>query len=148
LQPFAERQEVTVSCELPASASERAVTGDEERLEQLFVNLVHNAIKFSPAGGDVVVTVARTTGTAAKIVTEVSDSGEGIPRKSLERVFERFYKVDRARTRDGSTGTGLGLSIARHIVEAHGGRIWAESVEGEGASFFVELPAAAPAGAG
>jgi two-component system phosphate regulon sensor histidine kinase PhoR len=148
MEPFAERQEVTISRELPASAAERAVTGDEERLEQLFVNLIHNAIKFSPAGGDVVVKVVRTDGPPAKVLTEVSDSGEGIPRKSLERVFERFYKVDRARTRDGSSGTGLGLSIARHIVEAHGGRIWADSVEGEGASFFVELPANSPAGPG
>ena len=142
LQPFADRQEVTLSYELPDSPDDRAVTGDEERLEQVLVNLVHNAIKFSPAGGEVAVSVTRPDGEPAKNVTKVKDSGQGIPRKSLERVFERFYKVDRARTRDGSSGTGLGLSIARHIVEAHGGRIWAESVEGEGATFIVELPTA------
>jgi two-component system, OmpR family, phosphate regulon sensor histidine kinase PhoR len=142
LQPFADRQEVTLSYHLPDAAADRAVTGDEERLEQVLVNLVHNAIKFSPAGGEVDVAVARSDGEPAMVVTKVQDNGQGIPRKSLERVFERFYKVDRARTRDGSTGTGLGLSIARHIVEAHGGRIWAESVEGEGATFVVELPTA------
>jgi two-component system phosphate regulon sensor histidine kinase PhoR len=142
LQPFADRQEVTLRYQLPESSDDRAVTGDEERLEQVLVNLVHNAIKFSPAGGEVEVSVSRTDGEPAKIVTKVQDNGQGIPRKSLERVFERFYKVDRARTRDGSSGTGLGLSIARHIVEAHGGRVWAESVEGEGATFIVELPTA------
>ena len=141
LQPFADRQEVTLISQLPESIIDRAVTGDEERLEQVLVNLVHNAIKFSPAGGEVAVSLARTAGEPAEILTKVRDNGPGIPRKSLERIFERFYKVDRARTRDGSSGTGLGLSIARHIVEAHGGRIWAESVEGQGATFIIELPA-------
>jgi two-component system phosphate regulon sensor histidine kinase PhoR len=141
LQPFAERQQVTLSHHLPESTDDRAVTGDEERLEQLFVNLIHNAIKFSPAGAEVVVSEWRVAGDAPTIVTEVRDSGPGIPRRALERVFERFYKVDRARSRHAASGTGLGLSIARHIVDAHDGRIWVESVEGKGASFFVELPA-------
>jgi two-component system phosphate regulon sensor histidine kinase PhoR len=74
-----------------------------------------------------------------KIRVSVADSGVGIPAEDLPRIFERFYKVDRAR---GKSGTGLGLAIARHVVEAHGGRIWAESVEGRGATFYFTLPAA------
>ena len=141
LAPFADRQGVRIVSRLPHGAAERTVVGDSERLEQLLFNLVHNAIKFSPAGGVVDVAVERSAAKPAEVIAQVTDQGPGIPRGSLERVFERFYKVDRARTRDGTTGTGLGLSIARHIVEAHGGRIWVESVEGEGASFFVALPA-------
>ena len=73
----------------------------------------------------------------------VEDHGQGIPRTALPRIFERFYKVDRARTR-GAGGTGLGLSIARHIVEAHGGRIWAESEEGVGSTFSFAIPITGP----
>ena len=73
----------------------------------------------------------------------VEDHGPGIPRAALERVFERFYKVDRARTRSGG-GTGLGLSIAKHVVEAHDGRIWATSVEGEGSTFAFSIPLRGP----
>jgi two-component system phosphate regulon sensor histidine kinase PhoR len=142
LRPLAERNSVRIVEQAPSAADERTVTGDAERLEQLVVNLVHNAIKFSPPEGEVTVSVWRTADQPASVVTEVRDVGPGIPRQALERVFERFYKVDRARTHGDTSGTGLGLSIARHIVDAHGGRIWVESLEGEGASFFVELPAA------
>jgi two-component system phosphate regulon sensor histidine kinase PhoR len=137
LRLYADRQEVGLRGEMPASAADRMVTGDEERLEQMLVNLVHNAIKFSTPGTDVVV---RTRGQPDGVLMEVEDHGPGIPKRELERIFERFYKVDRARTRGRPGGTGLGLSIARHIAEAHGGRIWAESEEGTGARFFVALP--------
>jgi two-component system phosphate regulon sensor histidine kinase PhoR len=113
------------------------VRGDESRLGQVFVNLLHNAVKFSPGGGDVVVRL-RVEGD--QVVTEVEDHGIGIPRASLDRVFERFYKVDRARVRGG--GTGLGLAIARHVINQHGGTIRVESEEGRGSTFSFALPRA------
>ena len=117
------------------------VRGDEARLGQVFVNLVHNAIKFSPDGGEVRVRV-RSDG--AEVVSSVTDHGIGIAKVDRARIFERFYKADRARLRGG--GTGLGLSIARHIVEGHGGRIWVESEEGHGSTFSFAIPVS-PAGA-
>jgi two-component system phosphate regulon sensor histidine kinase PhoR len=134
LRTFAERQGVVlvelVADDLPP------VRGDEERLGQLLMNLLHNAIKFSPDGGTVTVTSdERPEG----VVISVADHGMGIPRKDQDRVFERFYKVDRARQR-GLGGTGLGLAIARHVAEAHGGRLWLRSVEGEGSTFSFSLP--------
>ena len=138
LRMYADRQQVTLHDEVPAQASERMVRGDPERLGQLLVNLLHNAVKFSPTNSDVVV---RVHAADAEVLLEVEDRGEGIPRRELERIFERFYKVDRARSSaPGGAGTGLGLSIARHIVERHGGRIWAQSTEGAGARFIVALP--------
>jgi two-component system, OmpR family, phosphate regulon sensor histidine kinase PhoR len=135
LRLFAERQGVVLRAE--SSAPVPSVRGDEARLGQVFVNLLHNAIKFSPAGGDVSVTVRED---GDQVVASVVDHGVGIPRSALARVFERFYKVDRARVRGG--GTGLGLSIARHVVEQHGGRIWVESEEARGSTFSFALPIA------
>jgi two-component system phosphate regulon sensor histidine kinase PhoR len=109
---------------------------DRKMIGRVLGNLIHNAIKFTPDRGQI------TIGAAAaddKIKVSVADTGVGIPAEDLPRVFERFYKVDRAR---GKSGTGLGLAIARHVVEAHGGRIWAESVEGRGATFYFTLPKA------
>ena len=117
------------------------VRGDEARLGQVFVNLVHNAIKFSPDGGEVRVRVRSDGG---EVVSVVTDHGIGIAKVDQARIFERFYKADRARLRGG--GTGLGLSIARHIVEGHGGRIWVESEEGRGSTFSFAIPVS-PAGA-
>jgi two-component system phosphate regulon sensor histidine kinase PhoR len=111
------------------------IRGDEARLGQVFINLVHNAVKFSPEGGEVRVEVRREADHARASVT---DHGIGIAKVDRARVFERFYKVDRARVRGG--GTGLGLSIARHVVRGHGGRIWVESEEGAGSTFIFELP--------
>jgi two-component system, OmpR family, phosphate regulon sensor histidine kinase PhoR len=140
LRPYAERQGVPLRGEVPGSAAERTIEGDAERLGQLLLNLLHNAIKFSEP--DAVVTV-RVRPSDGHVRIEVEDHGPGIPRRDLERIFERFYKVDRARTRGGPGGTGLGLAIARHIAEGHGGRTWVESEEGMGATFIVELPRAA-----
>jgi len=138
LSLFAERQGVQLTVE-DGGATQR-VRGDGERLGQALLNLLHNAVKFSPPGAQVVVRVASDEHEA--IVT-VQDHGPGIPRAAMPRVFERFYKGDRARTH-GVGGTGLGLSIARHVVEAHGGRIWVESEEGSGSTFGFALPVTGP----
>ncbi len=114
------------------------VRGDEDRLGQVLVNLLHNAVKFSPNGGTIVVGVSETVD---EVTVWVRDPGIGVPRADLTRIFERFYKVDRARVR-GRGGTGLGLSIARHVVDAHGGRIWVESEEGQGSRFAFTIPTA------
>jgi two-component system phosphate regulon sensor histidine kinase PhoR len=111
------------------------IQADPSRLEQVLVNLIHNAIKFTRPGG-VVELSASVEGEFVRFT--VRDNGAGIPEHDLERIFERFYKADHARS---GGGTGLGLSIARHIVEAHGGKIWAESAEGRGSTFFFIVPA-------
>jgi two-component system, OmpR family, phosphate regulon sensor histidine kinase PhoR len=134
VETFAQRQGVTLAVRVPDDLP--PVRGDEERLDQLLLNLLHNAIKFSPDGGEV--TVAADEHPDAAVVS-VIDHGVGIPARDQQRVFERFYKVDRARQR-GQGGTGLGLAIARHIAEAHGGSIWLDSVEGEGSTFSFSLP--------
>ena len=138
LRLFADRQGVTLRVEAPDGLP--PVRGDSARLGQVVVNLVHNAVKFSPDGGEILVRADRE---GADIVTSVQDHGVGIPRDAQDRVFERFYKVDRARMRaETGGGTGLGLAIARHVVEQHGGRIWVESSEGSGSTFSFALPVA------
>ncbi len=104
------------------------------RLEQVLVNLIHNAVKFTRPGGEVVLFAEPAEGA---VQFAVKDTGIGIPADDLPRIFERFYRVDKSRA---GSGTGLGLSIARHIVEAHGGKIWADSVEGQGSTFFFTIP--------
>ncbi|MEW6226111.1 MAG: ATP-binding protein [Chloroflexota bacterium] len=136
LRLFAERQGVALT--VTADPAAPRVRGDEDRLGQVFVNLVHNAVKFSPDGGDVSVQVRPDGG---EVIVSVIDHGIGIPKRDQPRIFERFYKVDRARVRGG--GTGLGLSIARHVVERHGGRIWLESEEGRGSTFSFAIPVTA-----
>jgi two-component system phosphate regulon sensor histidine kinase PhoR len=136
LRLFAERQGVRLRVDVPDDLPR--IRGDEARLGQVFVNLVHNAVKFSRSGGEVVVAVRPAEG---ELVASVEDHGIGIPRAAQPRIFERFYKVDRARVRGGTPGgTGLGLAIARHVVEQHGGRIWLESTEGKGSTFSFALP--------
>ena len=110
------------------------IQADAPRLEQVLVNLIHNAIKFTQPGGEVVLS---TSSEGNFIQFSVRDNGSGIPADELERIFERFYKADRARS---GGGTGLGLSIARHTVEAHGGKIWVESAEGRGSTFYFMIP--------
>ncbi|MBN2386446.1 MAG: PAS domain-containing protein [Anaerolineales bacterium] len=120
-----------------AGADLPPVRADAARLEQVLVNLIHNAVKFTRPGGEVILQAGAER---AFVRFAVHDTGLGIPAEDLARIFERFYKTDRSRS---GGGTGLGLSIARHIVEAHGGRIWAESVESQGSTFFFTIPTAA-----
>ncbi len=105
-------------------------------MTQVLVNLLHNAVKFSPIEGSVKIS-ARLRESWLEI--EVADRGPGIPQEDLQRVFDKFYRVSHS---DGTGGTGLGLAISKGIVEAHGGRIWAESRPGGGARIMVELPLA------
>ena len=112
--------------------------GDGDRLRELMVVLTHNAIKYTDSGGRVRLEVRRPSG--GKATVRVSDTGRGIPAEALPHIFDRFYRVDKARSREAG-GTGLGLAIARWIAEAHGGSIRAESVPGVGSAFTVELPA-------
>ncbi len=107
---------------------------DQYRIEQVLLNIIHNAIKFTDPGGSISVRVKKQEG---EVLFSVSDTGIGIAADELPRIFERFYKVNKARDDEGS---GLGLAISRHIITAHGGRIWAESVEGKGSTFFFTLP--------
>lgn len=114
------------------------VFADPERVHQVLFNLLDNAVRFTPAGGRITVTASRRNGS---IDVTVADTGPGIEPEHLPRLFERFYRVDQARSRDDG-GTGIGLAIARSVVEAHGGRIWAESELGRGSTFTFELPVA------
>jgi len=134
MQLQAERAGLTLT--LDCGRDLPAVLADPNRMEQVLVNLVHNAIKFTPPGGEILVSAHNEPG---KVVFMVRDTGVGIEPEALTRIFERFYKADRSRS---GGGTGLGLSIARHLVESHGGHIWAESNPGQGSTFYFSLPIA------
>jgi two-component system phosphate regulon sensor histidine kinase PhoR len=132
LRPQAERSVLRLAVDLPSDLP--LVWADAERIQQVVTNLVHNAIKFTPSGGEVMISAAAGEG---EVVVSVHDTGVGIPANDLPRIFERFYKADHARS---GGGTGLGLAISKHIVQGHGGRIWAESIEGRGSTFYFSLP--------
>ena len=120
----------TLSAELRARA-------DADRLQQVLFNLIENAIKYGRTEGTV--TVGGALNAAGKVEVWVQDDGPGIPPEAKDRVFERFYRADRARSRE-TGGTGLGLSIVKHIVQAHGGEVWVKSELGQGATFYFTLP--------
>jgi two-component system sensor histidine kinase ResE len=114
------------------------LNGDPDRLNQVFSNLVHNAIKFTPAGGTIRLAAYRT---GSSVVVTVTDTGAGIPAADLPNIFERFYQADKSRRRDqADEGTGLGLAISREIIQAHGGKIEATSELNKGTQFVVTLP--------
>jgi two-component system phosphate regulon sensor histidine kinase PhoR len=125
-----------LSLQLDCSDELPEVDADEPRVEQVLVNLIHNAVKFTQPGG--VVTLLAKAGEGV-VRFAVKDTGSGIPTDDIPRVFERFYRVDKSRA---GGGTGLGLSISRHLIEAHRGEIWAESIEGKGSTFYFTLPLA------
>jgi two-component system phosphate regulon sensor histidine kinase PhoR len=128
----AQRGNLTI--QIQASDQLPQIRADSRRIEQVLVNLIHNAIKFSESGDQIHLSAIKDDG---GITFCVEDFGTGISEIDLERIFERFYKTDQARS---SGGTGLGLSIAKHIVEAHQGRIWAESTLNQGSRFFFWIP--------
>ena len=125
-------ENIVVTNEVPLNA---IVTADARRLEQMLTNLIENAIKFNRENGQVTISYER--GDRDKIIVE--DTGEGIPTQHLERLFERFYRVDRARSREMG-GTGLGLAIVKHLARAHGGEVSVSSEVGAGTTFTIELP--------
>lgn len=132
MQVQAERANINLRVECADNLPKVEV--DSQRLEQVLINLIHNAVKFTRPGGDVILCAESLPG---EVRFAVRDSGTGIPAEEVSRIFERFYRVDKSRT---GRGTGLGLSIAKHIVEAHQGKIWAESIEGQGSTFFFSIP--------
>lgn len=138
LSKVAEKKNISLNAAVP---EELFMEGDEDKLRQIFINLISNAINYTQDGGSVNVNVVngqKADGTETVVFT-VRDTGMGIPRKDLPRIFERFYRVDKARSRS-SGGTGLGLSIVKHLVELHHGSISVESDLGIGSSFILELP--------
>lgn len=137
LRPQAQRQRIALSLSLPSGLP--PTWADLAALHEILLNLVDNAIKFTPPGGTIAVTARQDAG---MLEIAVADSGKGISPEDLPHVFERFYKADRSRS---SPGAGLGLSLTRHIVLGHGGRIWVESQPGRGATFRFTLPQAPPA---
>jgi two-component system phosphate regulon sensor histidine kinase PhoR len=133
LQTRAHERGVTIENRIPADLQGRA---DPDRLEQVLVNLIDNALKYGKQNGHVTVSARLHH---EEVECSVADDGPGIPEEAKHRIFERFYRVDRARSRE-TGGTGLGLAIVKHIVQSHGGKVWVESEPGHGARFFFTLP--------
>jgi two-component system phosphate regulon sensor histidine kinase PhoR len=136
LRPQIERSQQTLIVDVPRELP--LVLIDAERIHQVVTNLLHNAIKFTPPGGTIRLAASAHDDTVEVVV---EDTGIGIAPAELPRIFERFYKADRSRA---VGGTGLGLAISKHMIQAHGGKIWAESMEGEGSRFHFTLPVAEP----
>jgi two-component system phosphate regulon sensor histidine kinase PhoR len=132
LFPQAERKNLALVAKLAPSLI--ALQADKDRIRQVIVNIVHNAIKFTQPGGKIVIS---TRVDADLAITEISDTGIGITKEDLPHIFERFFKVDRSRS---SSGTGLGLAIAKHTVQAHGGEIRVQSEVGHGSTFSFNIP--------
>ena len=140
IQPLAARGNIDLIVDLPPRLP--YVYADAERIHQVITNLVHNALKFSTAGGSVKIS-ASDDPKSRQVTVSVIDTGIGVPVEDKDRIFERFYKTDRARA---GGGTGLGLAIAKHIVQAHGGQIWVDSIENRGSTFSFTLSVATNGG--
>ncbi len=132
----ARKKNITLNWKRFGKAADYTVYGDETQLTSMFNNLVDNAVKYTHPGGRVEVT---GDSIGNEVVVSIADTGIGIPEQKLSRIFERFYRVDKDRSK-ATGGTGLGLSIVRHVAENHGGRVTVESVSGEGSTFTIYLP--------
>ena len=131
----AEKKKISLSRnEIPSSL---AVQADCGYLEQILINLLENSIKYTPEGGKVIISAIEKD--SKDIQFSIEDNGIGIPKEDLSRIFERFYRVDKGRSKELG-GTGLGLSIVKHLVQAHGGKVWVESQPGKGSTFYFTLP--------
>jgi signal transduction histidine kinase len=138
LAPQALTKNIVIHQEIPDGLP--SVLVDADRITQVLVNLVGNALQYTPAGGDITLSAERK---AKEVLISVADTGIGIPSEHLTHLFTRFYRVDKSRSRQAGGGSGIGLTIARHIIEAHAGRIWAESAGvGKGSTFKFTLPVA------
>src|SRR5207302_271831 len=137
IRPKAEAKAITVELQVPKGL---CADGDQRAVEQVLLNLLDNAVKYTGPSGRVRVTGRRR---GADVVVAVKDTGAGIDARHLPRIFERFYRVDKGRSRELG-GTGLGLSIVKNLVNLMRGEVWVESTPGEGSTFFVELPEAMP----
>lgn len=138
LSPQARDKRIALRSNLPADLP--PILADEDRITQVLVNLVANAIQYTSEGGDVTISAAQDTD---EVHISVTDTGIGIPPEHIANLFTRFYRVDKSRSRSAGGGSGIGLTIAKHLVEAHGGRIWAESKgEGHGSTFTFSVKTA------
>jgi histidine kinase len=135
LSPQATAKRITLHSNLPSDLP--SIQADEDRITQVLVNLVANAIQYTTDGGEVTISAARHSD---EVYISVGDTGIGIPPEHIVNLFTRFYRVDKSRSRNAGGGSGIGLTIAKHLVEAQGGRIWAESKgEGQGSTFTFSL---------
>lgn len=135
LRPQFEEKEVNLELELPAEVP--TVLADEDRISQVLINLTGNALQYTPAGGTVTIAAENHS---SELHVIIYDTGLGIPPEHLPHLFARFYRVDKSRSRAGG-GSGIGLTIVKHLIEAHGGRVWAESEgAGQGSTFGFSLP--------
>jgi len=134
--PIALNKKISLESKLPPDLT--LVKIDEDRIRQIIENLLGNALKFTSEGGEVTVSATLRKNEKEYVEVSVSDTGCGIPRGDLKKIFDKFKRANAGRERTG--GTGLGLSIAKHITAAHGGEIWVESEPGKGSTFFFTLP--------
>ncbi|KAB2338803.1 cell wall metabolism sensor histidine kinase WalK [Cytobacillus depressus] len=140
LKQKAEEKEISIT--FKSTNDNILIEADADRLKQIFLNLINNAVTYTPNGGSVSISLSETD---SNVLIKVRDTGIGIQKEEIPRIFERFYRVDRARSRN-SGGTGLGLAIVKHLVEAHKGKVSVESEEGVGTTFYIELNKKFPLG--
>ena len=137
LTPQAESKRISLDLELAPDLPR--ILADEDRAVQVLTNLTGNATQYTPEGGKITISAKRIN---SEVLIAVHDTGIGIPPEHLARIFDRFYRVDKSRSRQSGGGSGIGLTIARALIDAHGGQIWAESTgQGQGSTFVITLPA-------